>query len=226
MHTNGNGEASHVQARLGRVRMRQLPAKKKDELAHFKTWEANQYQLEMKKTINSATKNWIYKDLPNQCHKKHSHTGPADLQRVADTAAVHEARDRAEIGREKSEFDEAEMREEMRNSMQNQRMSMTGSSNRAGLLVGSMRELYEQASAADNVQRIPATLAAGVRSAAMGGMPSTPGRGPDTYQRVRRTFMEDAMQTEGTGQDRQASAAVQRTRSNPPGAPARPRWTS
>eukprot|EP00971_Amphidinium_carterae_P149200 2958405-Amphidinium_carterae.2 len=50
------------------------------------------------------------------------------------------------------------------------------------------------------VQWIPATPGPGVRSVAMGEIPSTPGRGPDTYQRIQRTFMEDATQTEGTGQ--------------------------
>eukprot|EP00971_Amphidinium_carterae_P325068 6455158-Amphidinium_carterae.1 len=35
---------------------------------------------------------------------------------------------------------------------------------------------------------------------APGAIPTTPGRGPDSYQRVRRVFEDDGTQTEGTGQ--------------------------
>eukprot|EP00971_Amphidinium_carterae_P342738 6482154-Amphidinium_carterae.1 len=101
--------------------------------------------------------------------------------------------------RERSGFDEDEVREATRKSMLHQRgraedeLDRIFEQNRTpgGTSTGirDLRENYEQVSTstpkaqqAVTMQQIPTTPALGTRSVALGGIPSTPGRGPDTYQ--------------------------------------------
>eukprot|EP00971_Amphidinium_carterae_P122267 2420950-Amphidinium_carterae.1 len=111
------------------------------------------------------------------------------------------------------QHEQQQLRTALENSIREQRMTTDQANERADVTPGAeslgirdIRDNYEQGTTginpADAVRRIPVTPDDIVvaRPVATGTIPTTPGRGPDSYQRLRRVYAEDGTQTEGTGQ--------------------------
>eukprot|EP00971_Amphidinium_carterae_P107671 2131956-Amphidinium_carterae.5 len=141
--------------------------------------------------------------------------GPPEPRPLEALQGPTEAENRPDNSTEQD--DQRQLQMALDNSLREQRRrygSLTDHEDEAGAIptpgaasvgIQDLRDNYEHGNTGTSpatMGRIPITPddIAVARPIAAGTIPTTPGRGPDSYQRVRRVYSEDGTQTEGTGQ--------------------------